>query len=283
MGDAKITQGMTPLSPRLRRFYFFGFLMVGLLLLPLVIYYADGWRFKSGYGFVKTGGIFVSLPYSDAEVMIDGKRVGSSSFLSRGLYVDNLAPSAYEVQVAKNGYRPWKRLIIVEPQVVTDMSARLIPETINIDQLLITDVATSTPHIIKETFIAYQAIFSAKKIASSTIPVATFNSVGLFIDHGALYARWLEKNAPPSEFCGRPSYCVKQITVENGETVTRAMFYKGDVIYRTQNGNIYLSEFDARKEPMKIVIFSASGADISIIDGDLIIKSGTKLYQVGSL
>ena len=274
---------MTPLSARVRRAYLVLFFVVGGILLPLVIYYADGWRFKSGFGFVKTGGIFVALPYSDAEVFIDGSRVGASSFLSRGLFVDNLPPSAYEVKVTKEGYRDWHRLIVVEPQIVTDMSARLVPGAIEINSLLVTDIATSTLHISKETYAAYLAVFSAKHVASSTVPVALSDSIALFIDEGALYARWEGKNAPPSEFCGRPSYCVRQINIENREVVTRAMFYKGDIVYRTKKGEIYLSEFDVRQEPLKILLYAHAGADTNIIDGNLIIKSGTQLYQVGSI
>ena len=124
------------------------------------------------------------MPYSDTDIFIDGKKVGSSSFLSRGLYVDNLAASSYQVKVTKSGYRDWSRTIVVEPQIVTDMSARLIPETTVLSPLLVSDFATSTPHISKETYAAYLAVFSARHMASSTVPVATSDSINLFIDHG---------------------------------------------------------------------------------------------------
>jgi hypothetical protein len=274
---------MRPLSGRVRRAYFISFILLALALMPAVIFYADGWRFKSGFGFLRTGGIFVSAPYSDARISIDGKEVGSTSILSRGLYVDDLAPSSYEVTVAKEGYRTWTRVIIVEPQIVTDMLARLIPEEIEVDALLVTDAATSTPHISKATYDAYLSVFATKLIASSTVPVDESDSIALFIDHGTLIARWMNKDLPPSVFCGRPSYCVREFAVEDRADVTRAIFNRGEVIYRTSDGDIYLSEVDVRQHPQKVLLYAGKGADVSVIDGKVIIKHGKTLYQVGRL
>jgi hypothetical protein len=62
---------MQPLSPRIRRLYLFTFIALFFAILPLIILYADGWRYKQGFGFVRTGGVYVAVPYPDADVKLD--------------------------------------------------------------------------------------------------------------------------------------------------------------------------------------------------------------------
>ena len=274
---------MEPLSLRVRRSYMIGFTLLWVLLIPAVLLYADGWRFREGFGFVRTGGIFVSVPYTEAHVSINGKLVGTSSFLNRGLYLNDLAPSSYVLTVEKDGYRTWSRTLVVEPQVVSDVRALLIPDTLEIVPLSTRPISTSTRSISKETKAAYLSVFSAHTVASSTVPVSVSDSIGLFINQGTLSAQWMKEEYPQSIFCGRPSFCVKEIPIERTSTVTRAVFYKGGVVYRTVEGDIYFTELDVRATPITIKIFSGVEDDFSVIDGNLILKQGSSLYQVDSL
>jgi hypothetical protein len=115
-------------------------------LLPLFIY-CDFSRNSSGHYFLRQrlalqGGVYLSVPYQDAEVYINGELMGRSGFLQRSFYTSDLAPSAYIMHVEREGYHSWDRLLVVEEQLVTDSRALLIPETIPITRLL---AATTTP------------------------------------------------------------------------------------------------------------------------------------------
>jgi hypothetical protein len=274
---------MEPLSPRLRRGTLILFIFLWIVLIPIIILYADGWRYTSEFGLVQTGGIYVWAPYSDAGVAVGGKSIGTSSFLNHGLYVNNLAPSQYTVTVEKEGFRPWKRTLIVEPLVVTDTRAFLIPKKLEFTRLTSATSSSARAYASTQTLDAYKAVFATPSVASSTVPTDASDSIGLFIVKGALIARWTSTEYPPSLFCERPSRCVKEFTVDGATSVTRAMFYKGGVVYRTATGEIYLSELDVRPTPGLVRIYAHTGADVSLINGDLIIKDGATFYRFESL
>jgi hypothetical protein len=277
---------MEPLSPALRRFYFLLFIALFFAMLPAVIFYADGWRYKGGYGFVRTGGIYISVPYQDADVYINGGHVGRSGFLDRNFYIGDLAPSAYIVHVEREGYRSWDRLLVVEQQLVSDARSLLIPEEISATRLVLatstpSSSSTSTRPVTQSTLAAYTAIFAATTTASTTIPVDEVSGVGLFIEKGVLSARWIQDNAfPPSIFCQRPSLCVDAIILEQDKTVTSARFFRGGVAYVTKDGVIYFKEVDVRESPVFTPLFTIKNADIRVIDDTLVVKSGTTFYEI---
>ena len=72
-----------------------------------------------------------SPPYtiskSDAVLSLNGAQVGTSGFLRHNFYIDNLSPGLYQVLVTREGDNPWHRTLVVEPELVTDAQAFLIP------------------------------------------------------------------------------------------------------------------------------------------------------------
>lgn len=285
---------MEPLSPNIRRLYLYFSVVLFMLLLPAVIFYADGWRFKRGFGFVRTGGIFVSVPYTGATVSINNEQVGESGFLERSFYVDNLAPSVYTLRVEREGNRTWERLLVVEPQLVTDARALLIPTEIDL-----IPVATTSPEIENENepvqevslelYQEYLAVFTATSTAtttaSTTIPIDESDGIGLFLREGNLFAGWLDKGAlPPSIFCGRPSYCNPEITIERSEgEVNRAFFYNRGVVFSTKEGGIYFVEADIRPTALSVQLYSAKGAQVRLVGDTLLIRDGQTTYEVAGL
>jgi hypothetical protein len=195
---------MQPLSPLIRRLYLALFMLLFAAMLPAVIFYADGWRYKAGFGFVRTGGIYIGVPYADADVSVNGEHIGRSGFLERNFYLGDLAPAAYSVHVERDGYRPWTRQLTVEEQLVTDARALLLPiEITPIHLVLATSSAsqnTATTRIVpRATFAEYGTIFAATTSASTTIPVDEQDGIGLFLERGTLVARWIQENSfPPS-------------------------------------------------------------------------------------
>lgn len=273
---------MQPLSNRTRRLYLILFISMFAAILPIVILYADGWRWKQGLGIHRTGGIFVAVPYQDADVFIDDEQVGRSGFLDRSFYVDNLAPAAYVVEVEREGYLPWSRVVVVEPLLVTDTRALLFPKRVEVTRLAFSGTATSGIAVIpRADYMAYFAEF-ATTTASTTLPQDESDGVGLFIENGDVYARWMPKDTfPSSQFCGRPSFCVQEILVEHVEGMSKTVrFYRGGAVYATEEGGVYFSEIDVRPQALVAEVFRSADADVRVIDDRLIVLSGQILYEI---
>lgn len=277
---------MQPLSPLVRRLYLTLFIVLFAAMLPAVIFYADGWRYKAGFGFVRTGGIYIGVPYADADVSVNGEHIGRSGFLDRSFYLGDLAPASYTVRVERDNYRPWTRQLTVEEQLVTDARALLLPiEITPIRLMLATSSAsenTDTIRIVPRTTLTeYAAIFAATTTASTTIPVDEQEGIGLFLEKGILTARWIQENSfPPSQFCQQPSVCTDTIVIENSARVVDAHFFRGGVVYVTDVGEVHFIEADVRPTPLHLLFFEAPKAQVRIIDDALVVKSGPDYYEI---
>lgn len=278
---------MQPLSPLVRRLYLSLFMLLFFAMLPAIIFYADGWRYKTGDGFVRTGGVYIGVPYPDARVTMNGIEIGQSGFLDRSFYRGDLTPGAFTIRVEREGYRSWNRVLMVEEQLVTDARALLVPlETPALRLVAATSSSTqnasTTIRIVpRATLTEYAAVFAAPTTASSTIPVDEQEGVGLFLERGSLVARWIRENSfPTSHFCERPSVCTDTIILENNAEVSTARFFRGGVVYATKSGEVHFLEVDVRQTPIHMLLFSIPDPDIRIIDDALIVKSGTTYYEI---
>ena len=278
---------MQPLSRRRRRLYLYGLMAVFLLSLPVVMFYANGYRFKSGLGFVRTGSIIISVEGGNALITLNGEEVGTSGFLRHNFYVDNLLPGTYQILVTREGDHPWHRSVVVEQEVVTDVQAFLIP--VDITSIHLVDSAkaplstTTTPHV---TYESYRTAFLPSSATSTSI-LALHQPTGeiLALENGDVFVRWIDVGAlPPSRFCLAPSLCGREISIESGKPYAiSAEFFGGGVVYGTKEGGVFLGEIDLRPEPLTVPLYPVRGAEFRIVGGHLIIKDGTALYEITGL
>lgn len=281
---------MQPLSPWKRSTYLYGLGALFLILVPLVLLYAAGYRYRSGVGFVQTGGVFIAVAYSGAAVSLGGEYVGTSGILKHDFYIDNLSPGDYNILVAREGSYSWSRTLVVEANLVTGAASLLIPEKLTITRLV---TSTTTANVKEKSFRiittvernAYLAALSAHASTTANGASEEEGGEGLFVEQGNVFVRWLKPDTrTPDNFCGRPSYCVAEIPIERGkETATRAAFYAGGVVYRTKEGGVFIAEADIRPTPIELPLYPKAGADFVIVDGALIIKDGSALYEVSGL
>lgn len=271
---------MQPLSPTRRRLYLFGLMLLFVILLPAVIFYADGYRYKFGVGFRQTGGIFLSVPYSDATVTLNGVEVGRSSFLQRSFYIDNLTTGTYTILAERGDSVPWIRALFVEPQLVTDARVLLVPIRFEARQLIAgASSATSTRSLPPAEFAAMQAAFRAD--APTTSPSRTISDT-VVIEGGNVYDRQLPSGSlPTSNFCSQPSYCVVEIQIERGaDTATAVAFFRDGVIYSTEEGGVFFAEVDIRPTPVVVQLYPRPGAEFRIVGDLLVIKDGNLFYEI---
>lgn len=272
---------MQPLSAFKRRVYLLTFAMLFVLCIPIAILFASGYRLTAA-GFVPTGGIFISAPYGDARVFMNGELVGTSGILRRSFYLDSLTAGTYEMRVERDGSLPWYRTLIVESEVVTDALVFLAPEDIDAIPMVVgTSTATSTRSVTRAQFNAYLAVFDTPAATSTQ----RTDGEAVFLEGGDVFVRLTDESAlPTSNFCVRPSDCAREIPIEKGRQVATNAFYLGtNIVYTTREGGVFLSEVDIRPTALVVPLYAVRGAQARLIDGQLVINDDGDLYGIVGL
>lgn len=272
---------MRPLSPTRRRAYLFILFVLFCFIVPVALLFAAGWRYKAGIGLVRTGGIFVSVPYSGATISLDGTLVGESGFLNHRLYLSDLAPSAYVVRVEKEGYRTWDKVLVVEPTLVTDAQALLVPQEVSVYKLALASAATNTVQMSAATLASIRTAFDMS-FASSTANALVHDGEQVVVERGDVMVSWTKAGEKiPSIFCGRPSFCATSIAVERTkQTALSAAFYGRGVVYTTREGGVFFSEVDVRPSVTPISLYPHAGATFRIVGGQLVIQYKGSYYRL---
>lgn len=266
---------MQPLSPRKRRIYVSLMVILFFLAAPLAIFYASGYRYDEGFGYVRTGGMYLSVPYDEATVFLNGDEIEHTSFLNKGFYVDNLAPSSYDIRVVREGSHAWNRTLVVEPQVVTKADVVLPQRRAQFARLIRGGITSSTTRGVSgDTYDAYTAAF--RRYATSTEE----KGIAALVEGGNVYVRWTgAERRPPDNFCIVPSSCVSEIVVESGdEWALSVSFFDGGIVYSTRESGVHFSEIDVRPTPTSVTLYSKPGAGARVVGDSLIVKDGTTLY-----
>lgn len=272
---------MRPLSKRRRRFYLIVLTALFFISVPAALLYSSGYRYKSGFGLVKTGGVYLSVPYTDAIVSLNGAEIGTTRFLNKSFYIDDLAASSYVVHVERKGAHPWFRTLVVEPQLVTRAEVVLVPESPEVMRLTRGGVTGSTTRALSvDLYDAYVKAFSIT--ATSTEDRIGGADVAATIVNGDVYVHWTQTDRLPQDnFCARPSECVQSFLLEDGPQTTYSIAFFGEgVVYATRQGGVFFSEIDVRRTPVSAALYPRRGSDMRVIDGNLIVKDANALYQI---
>jgi len=120
-------------NPRvLYTFLSFLVIVVGALV---AIQFAKGSYRISRQGFIADSGLLSANSFpTGAEVLIDGKLVTATDDT---LY---LPPGEYTVEILKDGYAPWKKLLSIQKELVTQTNASLFPTTPSLTPLTFTGI-----------------------------------------------------------------------------------------------------------------------------------------------
>lgn len=116
---------------RTRRWFFYGLLVVFLVLGTFVTLYAQGFRLNlTTLQINSAGGIFIRSYPDDAQIFLNKKQIqNQSAFLSRGTFISGLIPKNYDIQLKASGYDAWEETAYVKPSLVSEFKyAVLIPQ-----------------------------------------------------------------------------------------------------------------------------------------------------------
>lgn len=118
-----------PLSYTKRRRTFGLLLFIFLLSLPFLYLYATGYRFDldTPTDLIGTGGIYVAVERTGAEIYIDDELVRETRAFRRAFYAQNLDARTHRVHVQKEGHHTWVKELPVTPHRVTEAQAFNLP------------------------------------------------------------------------------------------------------------------------------------------------------------
>jgi len=137
-----------PLEYR-KRMWFFRLLFVSFaLLLPLVVFYATGYRFEFSTvtpNIISTGGLYISVMEDEADIYINEEVVRDIRVFRRASYIQNLDSGMHRVHVQAPGYHTWVKELPVRAHIVTEAAAFNVPlvPQVRLVSPYLTDTATS--------------------------------------------------------------------------------------------------------------------------------------------
>ena len=117
-----------------RRIIYLIFIIIFLLILPVVILHASGYRYNFKKNILqKTGIIFLESKPKDVEISLNQKPIGHKT----PLRIKNLLPNEYEIELSKPGFYPWqKKITVYESQTTFLQYVRLFRQK-TLPQLLL--------------------------------------------------------------------------------------------------------------------------------------------------
>ncbi|HUV81085.1 MAG TPA: hypothetical protein VMW21_00985 [Patescibacteria group bacterium] len=129
------------MAKKTRTIVFLICLLAFVLIAPATALYSQGYRidFNPPAGGIKisqTGGLFLKVVPKQVEVFLDGKLNKKTDFFFGSVFIENLLPQKYKVEIKKEGYHSWeKTLEVKEKEVAEAKNVVLFPRDVSFNLL----------------------------------------------------------------------------------------------------------------------------------------------------
>jgi len=159
-----------PLPRRRRRYTFLFLVAIFISSLPFLFLYATGYRLNlDGEGpFVSTGGIYISVDRTGAEIYIDDELVRETRTFRTAFYAQGLEPGVHRVHVQKLDHHTWVKELPVYAYLVTEALAFNLPEVPTVR--IISPWRTNTGETVVSANPVIQATTTSEFIVSTRVP-----------------------------------------------------------------------------------------------------------------
>lgn len=306
---------MSQLSRKKRLIYFIGLTITFILVLPVVILYATGYRLGniSWFDVRRTGGIFIRAEVSGVEVQVDGVIEKKTSFFQRNFLIQDLEPGTHTLSLRVDGYHEWVKKVDVFVEKVTEINPYLVPKKTTLKPLsqyilrdgsVVTATSTSELKKITDKILNPDHVVVSTLFASSSSAVIATSSRDLFVSANFDFAdkkglilnnklvlwregndldvEWLgNENGIPYYFCSN-EVCVLKKEIPVGSQITHFDFYPGrnNYVLVALSDGIYVYEIDDRWSAQnKAMLIPGKNLDFRISDaGVLYMKDGDAIY-----
>ncbi len=289
---------MQPLSRNKRRYYLIGMTLLFILLTPILIFYATGYRLGDSLTLSRTGGLYVLTGQSSVQVYINDEFNKESSIFQKNILIQNLKPGIYKIRAEKAGEITWQKELHVYPERVTEAYVFMLPQILEVEEVLpyidTQGVATSTPlsltkvkHLVnpeiaevKQLFLPPKVATSTKVVATSTLDTKILNKLALRRMGQEVVAEWQgSHDEQPSYFCIENT-CEKSIVLETPSTIKDFDFFpgRGDAVVVGLTDGIYAMEIDNRSPQNLLPIFPGENLEMRVNGDRVYVKEGQKFY-----
>ncbi|MBI1888664.1 MAG: hypothetical protein HYS15_01900 [Candidatus Spechtbacteria bacterium] len=110
-----------------RTFLFSFFMALFVVVTPVIIAYSQGYRIDFAHArIVETGALYLEPRPAPADLYLNGKLRKRSNVLFQNIFVSNLLPRAYHIEIKKEGYVTWGKNLSVSPRLVTELKNILL-------------------------------------------------------------------------------------------------------------------------------------------------------------
>ena len=286
--------------PAKKRFFIFiVFIVVFVLFIPVVVLYSTGYRLGQGFSLFPTGGIYVFYGETGAKVYLNGTLSNQTSLFERGIFIDNLKPEKYQIEVTKDGFLPWKKTIDVRGKKVGEAYPYLVPSIISTSSIPKFITLSSGGSMTNSLYTSVVDLFASSSTSTSSLTKKILQSsttttivststalirrdVSIDIKDSEVIASWEgEKDARPFYFCDAERLvCKDTFPVIKGE-IKHVDFYPGrnDVIIFSNKEGIYSTELDTRP-PQNTVKLLSGDLDFKEMDQRVFVKDKNTYYEL---
>ncbi len=235
--------------PRAHRRFIFG-LSVTLfaVLVPLLVFYAVGFRFDFSEGGIRNimsvGGLYINTEAEDVSIYVDEAPVEDLRIFQRAAYIQNLEAGVHQVHVQGSGLQTWVKELPVFSHYVTEAAAfnmPLVPQVRHITEFQTADGAA----VVDATNTPPFAIASSSQrfvLASSTVATSTYivnpeftyitNRFASTTEERTLLEEIVSRTVEPFSF-GSPDQLLSPTT-----TATSTVRFS-DMVLSERNGEVY--------------------------------------------
>jgi len=295
---------MEGLPFKTRQRYFLLLTIAFVIIAPLLVLYASGYRLSRNFELIKTGGIYVEVPISGASFYLNDELKGSGSLFQRNFFIQNLIPGTYTVRIDREGFQDWRKTFTILPTFIANGRALLLPlnsERVAVPRFIVGATATGTTQhlLINSEYQNAIPYFSNSKLNVSTFPLGATTTIlynnasttvrdqgdiGLWQDKkGFLHAWWLgDEDRYPYFFCDI-NKCTRDIlVVSGGGTIGHFDFLPDNnqfVIIEWPDG-VFVTELDTRSPQNIQSLYPVPGATFRVINQDIFILDGGQLFRI---
>lgn len=155
------TPHVRPMSLGSRKVLFGSLIVIFIVLLPVIMFYATGYRFDwtgNARSIVSTGGMYVTAPDGNVEISLNDEPVSDLRVFRSASYIQNLSAGMHSLVVYGDGVQTWTKDLPVFPHIVTEVEAFTMPE--------IPQVRVITPYLLEGASVVF-----GHATSSTVVPV----------------------------------------------------------------------------------------------------------------
>lgn len=196
------TTHLPPLPEKQRRFIFLTMVLAFAIAVPLMVFYAVGYRFdfsKSLYDFKAVGGMYINSDANDVIISVDGERVENMRIFRSAAYIQNLEAGVHEVYVEREGLYTWVKELPVFAHLVTEGQSFNMPKRPQIR--LLTEWSDDVGGSVlfenaTTTYFGFASTTNRIELATSTFATSTLNEN---LEYTYIVSRFASSSAEAAE------------------------------------------------------------------------------------